>query len=255
MTTLGQIVGIHKTTRTQIQRDWDSVLHTLEKPELFTGFDKKHYPYDGFLLQPHKEKRVQANATTLVYGLQELLTRLFDLEATKDSADTSARADVKVTFNGTDYQTILYDVPVNHLLWLEKRVINLLTTFRAIPVVSAAESWQPQPGDWGVLRTAEDATPTTSKEEGFQIVVPAADNNGHPAAYEKVTKDTPSGVYKEVKFTAAMRPDAKAALIKRASVLLDGIKQAITAANHLEVTDIKEGAAVFGFLFDTTFEH
>jgi hypothetical protein len=255
VTTLGQIVGIHKTTRTQIQRDWDQVYHDLQRSELFNGFDKTHTPFEGNLTQPAKSKRVQANATELVYGLQDLLTRLFDLEATKDSADTQARADVKVTQNGNE-TVVLPNVPINHLLWLEKQAVHLLTVFRSIPVVSAAEDWQSSETlEWGKLRTPTEQTPSTKKAEHFEIIVPAADNNGHPAAYEKVTQDIKSGDWYETKYTTAMLPNTKAALVNRTSLLLDGIKQAIVAANHLDVTDVKEGALIFGFLFDNAFDH
>src|SRR5580700_9630999 len=106
MTTLGQIVGIHKSTKTAIQRDWDVAYHTLQKSDLFNGFDKTHFAFEGNLTQPEQVKRVQANAFEIVSGLQPLLTRLIDLEATKDGADTAARADIVV-----GDQTILSQVP------------------------------------------------------------------------------------------------------------------------------------------------
>jgi hypothetical protein len=248
-TTLGQIVGIHKSTRVSIQREWDEMYHLLQKGELFSGFDKTHTPFEGNLPQPAQSKRVQANATELVTGLEKLLSRLFDLEATKDNADTEARADLVV---GDD--TLMTQVPVNHLLWMEKQVANLVTVFNAIPVMTAAEDWQPsQALDRGMYRTQAERTPSTKKDTHWEVVVPAIDNGDHGAIVKEVSNDIQSGTWEIVKYTAAMRPTDKALLIKRASVLLDAIRFATTTANHLPVTDIDEGEKIFGYLFDGMF--
>src|SRR3712207_3448312 len=72
------------------------------------------------------------------------LTRLFDVTATKDWANCTARADVRV-----EGRTILADIPVNYLLFLEKQLTDLHTFEKKLPVLDAAESWTLEPStDW-----------------------------------------------------------------------------------------------------------
>jgi hypothetical protein len=60
-----------------------------------------------------------------------------DLAATQDFANTEAKASVVV-----DGQTILTDVPVPYLLFLEKQLQDVKTFVLSLPVLSIDKDWQ-----------------------------------------------------------------------------------------------------------------
>src|SRR5262249_15399276 len=161
----------------------------LQKGDLFNGLEKSQEMFEGFgLPQAPQSKKIQASAQEILSALPGLLGRLYDLEATKDAADADAVADVVV--NG---QVIIENVQINHLLWLEKQFQNLVTVFKAIPVISAAEQWQEAVGlSDGYYQTATETQPITKKVTDFKIVVPAAANGNHPADVREVSKDVQS---------------------------------------------------------------
>ncbi|WP_443732109.1 DUF7873 family protein [Streptantibioticus silvisoli] len=68
------------------------------------------------------------------------LRRLTLRPRTKERANRAARADVTV-----EGRTILADVPVTWLLFLEKRLTDLRTFVKKPPVLDAAGSWSPDP--------------------------------------------------------------------------------------------------------------
>lgn len=242
--TLGQIVGIHKSTKTAAQRDFDTIYKYFQKDSLFKGFTKIHTPEEGNLQQPATEQLVQANAYELLAKMEETLVNAFDVEATKDTADTNARANIIIGSN-----TILENVPVSHLLWLEKQFTNFVTVFRAIPVQSAAENWTTAPNlPNGMVRTPEEVGQSTKKITEFPVIVPPTPE--HPAQVREVTRDVVSGTWRTVKYTAAITIQEKDTLIKRSTELLNATKQAIVAANHTEAIKVQEGEKIFNFLFD-----
>lgn len=249
MTTLGEIVGIHKGTRSAAQRDFDIIYKSIQKPDNFNGLDKTHDPFPGELPQPHQEKLVQSNALGLLSKMEEVLTRAINVEATKDIADQSAKADIIV-----GDETVLRDVPISHILWLEKQVTDFVTVFRALPIQSAAEKWESADNlPAGVYRTPTEEVPSTKKITDQKVVIPPTDQ--HPGQWTEISKDVQSGTWKTTKFTAALPAKQKEILVRRATDLLVAVQQAATRANHASVVDIKtEGQTIFGYLFDNVLD-
>ena len=62
---------------------------------------------------------------------------MFDVVLTQDMGNTHAKADIKV--NG---QTILPNVPVTYLLFLEKQVVDLETFVTKLPSLDPSEVWE-----------------------------------------------------------------------------------------------------------------
>jgi len=252
MPTLGQIVFVDTSTRTAFKTDFDQILHTMEGDKaLFNGVHKEHTPLPGVdehgrpenLQQPGQDLQIRANVIELLQQVQPIAIKLYDTVATKDYGQRNAVADVVV--NG---DTLLEDVPIVHLLWLEKSVTDLLTLFRKIPVRTRAERWEPS-DVVGEYRTPVVTEESTKKVTGWQTVVAAAANNGHPADVRPISNDVVSGHYNTVKFTAAMPDRDRTTLIRRVSDLLDGIKMAIVEANHVAAPSVEEGDKIFDYLY------
>lgn len=243
-TTLGQIVAIDTSTKTQVQGEFDQLYHNFKKADLFRGMNKVHEPFDGFLPQPATQQLVQANAHEMLLRIEKILTRKIDVEATKNLADTTAKADVVL-----DGRALLANVPITTLLFLKNEISNFLTVFKSIPVQSLSERWEPTTAT-GMYRTPEEIVPSTAKISEHRIIVPPTDK--FPAQTQLVSEDRQSGTYKTVKFTAALPVNQRDALVERTGALLDAIKQAIVVANHEPVTDVEAGATIFNYLLDGT---
>ena len=110
---------------------------------MLAGISRTYQPKDeeGEQLPP-ESTRVQVQAEDVLRETAATLTRLFDVTATKDWANCTARADVKV-----DGRVLVADVPVSYLLFLEKQLTDLHTFVKKLPVLDAAESWVQRPVD------------------------------------------------------------------------------------------------------------
>jgi hypothetical protein len=257
-TTLGQIVFIRQGVSKATQDEWDEIYHTFQRADLFTGLHKEHEPFEETdpatghqinLKQPTQEKRIQADAQELLLRAQKALTRRFDVTATQDTANTLARADVIV-----GDRTMLRDVPVSHLLWLEGEFTHMLTVFGAIPTRSLAEDWKEDTSlPLGRRRTDAEIVPSTRKVTEFRVIVPATDK--FPAQVSPpIASDVHSGNYRTIKYTAALPIAKKNLLTDRVVELLEAVKQAVVRANHQHINDVHEGEIIFNYLLDGVLE-
>ena len=109
----------------------------LQKTAALTGIARTYQPKDDDGEQlPPESTRVQVQVDEVLRRVGTGLTRLFDVTATKDWANGEARADVVV-----DDRTLLRQVPVTYLLFLEKQLTDLRTFVEKLPVLDAAETW------------------------------------------------------------------------------------------------------------------
>src|SRR5262249_36542841 len=144
------------------------------------------------------------------------LTRLFDVTATKDWANCVARADIVV-----DSRTIAAGVPVAHLLFLEKQLVDLHTFVKKLPVLDAAESWvrDDSTDSW---RTEPVRTIRTKKVPRNHVKAEATDK--HPAQVEVYYEDVPVGYWTTVKFSGALPAKRVNEILDRVVALQAAVK-------------------------------
>lgn len=137
MAKLNQIIAVEKGVKSKSHQDLTAAHHGLQKPALLAGISRTYQPKDeeGEQLPP-ESTRVQVKAEDVLRDTASTLSRLFDVTATKDWANCSARADVTV-----EGRTLLSQVPVSYLLFLEKQLTDINTFVRKLPVLDASESW------------------------------------------------------------------------------------------------------------------
>ncbi|MGO4756456.1 hypothetical protein AB4212_48970, partial [Streptomyces sp. 2MCAF27] len=111
MAKLNQIIAVEKGVKSKSQQDLTAAHHGLQKPALLAGISRTYQPKDeeGEQLPP-ESTRVQVKAEDVLRDSAAILTRLFDVTATKDWSNCAARADVTV-----EGRTLLRDVPVSYL--------------------------------------------------------------------------------------------------------------------------------------------
>jgi hypothetical protein len=219
------------------------VHHGLQKQVLLAGISRTYQPKDddGDQLPP-ESTRVQLVAEDKVDEVRGILTKLYDIVATKDYANTEARADIIV-----DGKVLLGAVPTTYLLFLEKALVDLHTVIKKLPTLDPAESWARDTTTGGAYRTEPTRTVKTKKVPKNWVKAEATDK--HPAQVEIFHEDVMVGTWTTVKFSGAMPQDRVNELLDRVETLQQAVKFAREEANTTEVKDVKVGETLFNYLF------
>ncbi|MEU6401222.1 hypothetical protein [Streptomyces sp. NPDC046985] len=242
MTKLNQIIAVEKGVKSKAVQDGAAAHQKVQKPALLAGISRAYQPKDeeGEQLPP-ESTRVQVRGEEILREMSASLTRLFDVTATKDWANCTARADVTV-----DGRTIVGEAPVSYLLFLEKQLTELHAFVKRLPVLDGAESWSLDPStDW--WKTDPVRTIRTKKVPRNHVKAEATDK--HPAQVEVYYEDVPIGYWTTVKFSGALPARRVNELLDRVEKLQQAVKFAREEANGTEVVDQRVGDAVFGYLF------
>lgn len=242
MAKLNQIIAVEKGVKSRSFQELTASHHSLQKQGALSGISRTYQPKDeeGERLPPESTK-VQVKADEVIRETSRILTKLFDVTATKDWANCTARADVTV-----DGQTIVTDVPVTYLLFLEKQLVDLHTFVRKLPVLDAAESWT-YDGSADCWATEPVQTLRTRKVPRNHVKAEATEK--HPAQVEVYHEDVTVGYWRTVKFSGALPASRVNELIDRIEKLQAAVKFAREDANGVEVEDRRVGERVLGYLF------
>lgn len=243
MTLLNQIIAVEKGVKTKSERDFTKIHHEVTKVNLLSGLDRKYSPKDddGDALPP-ESTLVQLTVPSALATAEQALSRLFDVTATKEFANATAKADVKI-----DGKPLLVDVPVTYLLFLEKQLTNIHTFISKLPTLDPSEKWAPSSAATGTFETEGAQTVKTKKVPRNHVKAPATDK--HPAQVELFHEDVMVGTWTTKKFSGAITADRHAELLSRVETLQEAVKFAREDANSAEVKDQFPGKAVFGYLF------
>jgi hypothetical protein len=242
VTTLAQLVAVTTGVKAHTVRGFTDAHREVQKPPLLSGISRSYQPLDedGETL-PSESTRVQVSATEVLADVQRTLTRLFDVVLTQDTANTHATADVVV-----DGLTLLRKVPVTYLMFLEKRLVDLYTFVDKLPVLDPAEEWE-----FDTARGCYASTPVqtvrSKKIPRNHVKYEATDK--HPAQVDVWMEDVPVGRWTTTKLSGALPATRIKELRERVVKLQQAVKYAREQANNTEVTDVKAGDLVFGYLF------
>lgn len=242
MPRLNQIIAVEKGVKSQALRELTDAHQKLQKAPLVSGIARTYRPKDeeGETYPPESTK-VQLKVDDLIQEVAETLTKLFDITATKDWANGEAKADVVVEGN-----TLLEDVPVPYLLFLEKQLVDLRTFVKKLPVLDPAETWS---YDNSADCWATEPLLTTKTKKVPRNHVKAEATEHHPAQVEVYYEDMVVGHWRTVKFSGALPAQRINELLKRVETLQEAVKFAREEANNLEVKEQKLGKKVFDYLF------
>jgi hypothetical protein len=243
VTKLNQIVAIEKGVKTTSGRALTDAYHTIQKAPLLSGISRTYRPKDddGDQLPP-ESTLVQTKVADVLKDVAGAMTRLFDVVATKDVTNCSAKADVKLP----DGTVILSQAPVTYLLWLEKQLVDLHTFVGKLPTLDPSERWT-YDANTGAYVTEPTETTRTKKVPRNWVKAEATDK--HPAQVEVYHEDIVVGYWTTVKFSGASPADVVRQMQDRVNTLIEAVKKAREEANSVEVTDINVGDQIFGYLF------
>lgn len=243
-TKLNQIVAVEKGVKGTAERTFTTAYHDLQKAGPMSGLTRTYRPRDDQDTEvlPPERTNVQFSALDVINQVTEGLAKLFDVTATKDYANCHAVADVVV-----DGVVLVRDAPVTYLLFLEKKLVDLHTLVKKLPVLDPAERWTVHDEGAGVYRTEPTETTRTKKVPRNHVLAAATDK--HPAQVQPYYEDVVVGYWTKTTFSGALPAARVTELLARVEKLQEAVKFAREAANGTEVVDQKVGEKIFGYLF------
>lgn len=241
MPLLNQVLAIEKGHKSRAEQGLTKAYQQLQKTDLLDGLEKTYQPKDeeGDQLPPDS-KRLQLRVAEVIDGVSRDLVEYFDITLTKDVANCSAKADLVV-----EGQTLVKDVPVTTLLFLEKKLTDLHTFINKLPVLNPAYEWRYDDAR-ACYVTEPRQTARTVKIEEPVMLAPATEK--HPAQVQLRAKDVLAGYWTTVNLSGALPAQRVNALRTRVEKLQDAVKAAREAANSQSVENQKIGEKLFGYL-------
>lgn len=240
MLKLNQVISIENETKTKTTQEVTEVHKACQKPDLFSGHAKVFKPRDEDPSSPTGEqlppdnKQVQAYAVDIIRLTREKWGRMYDVEAMREWGNSVARADVAV-----GGEVLVKDAPVGFILFLEKQLPLVRKFVTELPVLDAAEAWQPHDPERGVHRTEASGTARTKKLTRPMVLYEATKE--HPAQVKEVSEDVFAGTWWTTKYSSALSAQRKAELLKRVDDLIVAVKFARERANEQPVDDSRVG--------------
>jgi hypothetical protein len=242
MPKLNQIIAIAAGKKSQAQKALTEAYQNLQKTAQLEGISRSYKPRDdeGEQLPPEK-KLVQMTVKDAIGSVIGALVELFDVVATQDHANCSAKADVTV-----DTNSVLKDVPVTTLLFLEKQLVDIHTFVEKMPTLDPGEAWA---YNSEVDHYASEPHQTTKTKKVLKNHVKAEATKEHPAQVETYTEDVVVGYWTTVKFSGAIPARERNEILQRVRKLQEAVKCAREEANAKDVHLRKIGNAVLQFVF------
>lgn len=242
MAKLNQVIAVEKGIKNRVEKQVTDLYHTVQKPDLFGGFARQYQPTndDGERF-PAENKTVQQTVGAVVRDVKRALTELFDVTASKDYANCTARASVVV-----DGETVVENAPVTFLLFLEKQLTDLHTMASKLPTLDPAEKWDADKGS-DLFRSDVVRTAKTKKVNKPIVLYDATDK--HPAQTQLVQEDQTIGYWETTKMSGAISPPAQRLLVERIEKLQKAVKFAREQGNMVEAPEQAIGARVLGWIF------
>lgn len=244
---LCQFIAIESSVKTRVTADLTEAHKDLQKNDLFNGHSRRYEPRNedpssplGEKL-PEENKKVVARAEAIVKLTFDRLVEQYDLAATRDYGNCVAKADVEV-----DGKVLLSDVPVAHLLFLEKRAEDLITFIRKLPTLDPTETWEYNASQ-DLFATSPVQTARTKKIARALVLYEATKE--HPAQVKEITEDVQAGTWSTIKYSSSVPLQRRNEMLRRAEELQKAIKFAREKANATEVEEKKLGRAVLDYVF------
>lgn len=241
---LHEVVAVEKGVKSRTYGQITLIDKQAQKAEPFSGisrnFRKKDTDGEDY---PPERKKVTAVADVLLKQVAQFTAELFDVEATKDWGNCSAKADIVV-----DGQTLVSGAPVTFLLFLEKQVTDLRTMVDRFVTLDENEDWTLDANS-GLYKTALTSTHRTQKVQKPLVLYPATPE--HPAQTQIISEDVIVGWWDTTKFSGALPLPKKVAIVERLDKLLRAVKEARERANDIEIEKRSVGDQIFAYVFSS----
>lgn len=249
MTQLNKIVAKDNGLRKRRKDEVSAWHHAVQRPNLTAGMTRTYQHAltdgDGNPLEtlPPEEVLVQVTAEQVLAEVRQIDAPWWDVAVTREVGNTLARAAVVV-----DGATLLEDVPVGALLFLEQRLNEWRVLVEKCPTLDPAYRWEPDPNS----QPGVSKTPAITDNRTAQVITPVVlyeATDKHPAQVQALSEQKPVGVYTKHLFSGAMPRERRSQLLDRIDRLKTAVRYAREQANQQEVENREVAEPIFGFLF------
>lgn len=243
MTKLNQIIAVVNGKKTKTTEFLTELYKKVQKPELFNGLTRTYQPMseDGET-KPPEVKRIQENTEESIKEFRRVLSELIDVVYVQDKTNCEAKATVSV-----DGKPVVKDVPVTHLLYLEKQLGDLRTFVNHLPVLDPTENWT---FDSNKNQYVTDVARTNATKKVLRAFEKAPATDKHPAQVETFNEDIKVGEWNLVKSSTALPAKTKKEYLGRVEKLIEAVKLAREQANNVDTKSDKIGDDLLKFVFE-----
>jgi hypothetical protein len=230
-----------------------TVLHRdAVKPNLYEGMTRTYRPRtdDGDQL-PGENQNVQLNVDTVLNALVQSVSRDWNLMATVETGNQSARADVLVATGETTpagepvYRTVLRNVPAAYLLFIARELDDVYTFVKKLPTLDPGARWT---YDEAVAAYVSEPVETHRTKKVLRNHVKYEATDRHPAQVEVFSEDVVVGFWTAVRRSGALTLERKAELLQRVDALRLAVREARERANTTDVDDVDVARPLFDYL-------
>ena len=241
---LNQIIAVEKSVREQYNEGLQNIANYASQEKFFNGVVRTYTPVDdeGDRLPDEFSPVAFRVIDDLIPPLRQYMSRLFDVVATKDFGNANVNADVEL-----DAQTLLQNVPVPYLLFLEKELVRLNNVIMSLPTLPINDQWE-----WSAEHNAyQSATRrTTRTEKVMRNHVKAEATQQHPAQVEVYTEDQVVGYWDTTRLNGAISVLDRNTWSSRVDELLRAVRFARERANSNTIDNQRIADSILGFIFD-----
>lgn len=241
MPKLCQIVAIVGGKKSKIAGELTRLHHSVQRSDLIDGFTRTYNSDNDEGEQlPNETKKVQMTVKDILGRASKVWADVIDCVATQDAGNCEAKADITV-----DGKVVARDVPVTHLLFLEKQLTDIGTFVEKLPVLDPAENWK-----WDTAREcyATEPVQTVKTRKQPKVITLAQATDKHPAQAQLVNEDVRVGLWSTTKFSGALPAGEKRTILDRLEKLKVAVLSAREGANTIEVESRNLGEELFNYL-------
>lgn len=245
-TTAATINALLQGAKERATRQFTDLHRRTEPGAHLFGVRKAYRPHNELGDQlPDQRSDVQVVIERDVFpDVRDVLGRLWQLQLTQDATNAVARADVVV--NG---ETILTDVPVTFLLFLDKQLEALRKFIRSLARLDASEQWHVDQDTGAYASDSAETVSTKKLPRPFVKWEPPSPEYRQDAQVEVVNEDVLQGFWTTVKLSGAVPGDFVRELERRVQALIDAVKVAREEANKTAAVD-RNANQIFAYVFD-----
>lgn len=239
---LHQIIAVVAGKKTRAERLLTETHQKAWNEKTLAGITRTYAPLaeDGEKLPP-QGNNVQVRVHEVLATILPEIIDYMNVIATQETGNTKARADIVV-----GEQTLLSDVPIGVILFLEKRLEDLTTFISNLPVLPSDKEWR-----FDQARNCFVTEPVQSErmQKVPQVLIKHEPTKEHPAQTEVYHVDKVVGYWTAVHFSGAITAKEKAEYLTRCRTLAEAVKKAREAANSVEVDQVEIGKPLIDFIF------
>lgn len=243
---LSAVLGQYTDATKDASRKRDEAYHAIQRGQGWDGFSKTYSPKEeGGVQYPPQGKLVTMNALDFWNEFETAYGKIIDAAATKDYANTNAKADVVV-----DGEVFMEQVPAPFLLWMDHALVDIRTFLNKLPTLPLDENWDYDSAKGHYVSRVPEQTVKTTPRKRPLVLYPHhfAGDKALPAQTQMVEETEVEGTWTNTKYHGGIEPDDKKRYLAKTQKLLEAVRAALAEANSNKVERVEPATKLFDFI-------